>query len=112
MTLNCWRGVDLDGTLAEYHGWLGVGNIGKPIHSMLQRVNKWIEEGETVKIFTARVCSTNPEREEEIKAIQEWSLQHIGIILEVTAEKDYGMIELWDDRCIRVEHNTGRIYGS
>lgn len=22
-------------------------------------------------------------------------------------EKDFGMIELWDDRCVRVEFNTG-----
>lgn len=25
-----WIGVDLDGTLAEYHGWKGAEHIGQP----------------------------------------------------------------------------------
>ena len=27
--------VDLDGTLAEHHGWKGVDHIGKPIPAMV-----------------------------------------------------------------------------
>ena len=29
----------------------------------------------------------------------------------VTNIKDFAMVELWDDRCIRVEPNTGRVMG-
>ena len=36
-------------------------------------------------------------------------MKHIGQELEVTCTKDFGMIELWDDRAIRVEKNTGKI---
>ena len=25
-----WIGVDLGGTLAEYHGWIGIHHIGNP----------------------------------------------------------------------------------
>ncbi|MGD0238350.1 MAG: hypothetical protein ABSC55_27925 [Syntrophorhabdales bacterium] len=49
-----WIGVDLDGTLAEYHGWIGIHHIGKAITPMVERVKRWIGEGKKVKIFTAR----------------------------------------------------------
>lgn len=47
-------GVDLDGTLAEYHGW-GDDSIGAPVPKMLARVKKWLAEGQEVRIVTARV---------------------------------------------------------
>lgn len=100
--------VDLDGTLAKYDGWVGADYIGEPIPIMLERVKKWLSEGKDVRIFTARVSSNNPAKETSRRAIQEWCLKHIGVILPVTAEKDYGMIELWDDRCVQVIPNTGK----
>jgi hypothetical protein len=39
--------------------------------------------------------------------LHDWLLDHIGQALEVTCTKDYGMIELWDDRAVRVIPNTG-----
>lgn len=33
-----WIGVDLDGTLAEYHGWQGPDNIGSPVQPMVERM--------------------------------------------------------------------------
>ena len=33
---------------------------------------------------------------------------YIGQELEVTHMKDYAMVELWDDRAVSVEKNTGR----
>jgi hypothetical protein len=102
-----WVGVDLDGTLAEYHGWQGAGHIGDPIPEMMKKVKKWLADGNEVKIFTARVSSKNPDREEAMEAIKKWSRIYIGRELDITAEKDYGMIELWDDRCIQVVPNTG-----
>ena len=49
-----WIGVDLDGTLAEYHGW-NDGKIGEPIQLMVERVKRWLAEGKSVRIMTARV---------------------------------------------------------
>ena len=33
-----WIGADLDGTLAEYHGWSADGSIGNPVPDMVERV--------------------------------------------------------------------------
>lgn len=113
-----WIGVDLDGTLAHYDGWKGGDHIGEPIRPMVERVCNWLEQGREVRIFTARVGRTGKvtilggKDDEDFatgqrKLIQEWCLKHIGIVLEVTATKDFGMIELWDDRCVQVIPNTG-----
>jgi len=104
-----WIGVDLDGTLAEYHGWKGAQHIGKPVPKMLVRVRQWLLEGKRVKIFTARVGPERVlgERAVALNAITNWSKKYIGQELEVTHEKDYSMVELWDDRAIQVEKNTG-----
>jgi hypothetical protein len=101
-----WIGVDLDGTLAEYYGWQGHTHIGKPIPKMIARVRLWLEKGERVKIFTARVCDEK-HKDEIVSIIDTWCLEHLGRILEVTNVKDYGMIVLWDDRCVSVVPNTG-----
>jgi hypothetical protein len=105
--MNGWIGVDLDGTLAEYTEWQGAAHIGKPIPLMVERVKKWLADGKQVKIFTARVSNNNSAREESLQAIAKWTEKHIGQSLEVTAEKDYFMVELWDDRCAQVIPNTG-----
>lgn len=99
-----WIGVDLDGTLAVFHGWQGPEHIGEPIPAMVDRVKKWLADGQTVKIFTAR-C-TIPE---QIPPVREWAKKMFGVDLEVTNVKDFGMTVLWDDRCVRVEPNTGRV---
>jgi len=99
---NGWIGVDLDGTLAHYDGWKGPEHIGEPIPVMLERVKKTIASGITVKIFTARCCVP-----EQVSFVKAWlSKQGLGD-LEVTNVKDFGMIELWDDRCVSIETNTG-----
>jgi len=104
-----WIGVDLDGTLAEYDGWQGPENIGPPIIPMLERVKAWIAEGITVKIVTARVSGDPIEADVARMFIDFW-LDEQGLPeLEVTHMKDYGMWQLWDDRCVTVEKNTGRI---
>lgn len=110
-----WIGVDLDGTLAEYNGWIDELHIGAPIPRMITLVKEWIKDGKEVRIFTARVCDT-PDSENKVrdvdlvrKVIQNWCEEHIGVRLPVTNVKDYGMIELWDDRAVRVVKNEGRI---
>lgn len=45
-------------------------------------------------------------------AIHSWCKQYIGQALAVTCVKDYRMFELWDDRAVQVEPNTGRPIGA
>ncbi len=101
-----WRGVDLDGTLAEYEGWRGVNHIGRPVPMMLERVLRWLKKGDQVAIMTARV--SDPVVEEAARlAIEAWCLKHLGQVIPITHAKDFGMFELWDDRAIQVIKNTG-----
>jgi hypothetical protein len=87
---------------------------------MVARVKAWLAEGKDVRIFTARVdggevaVSMGNEAGHAFKDvskirgyIEEWCLEHIGQVLPVTNCKDYGMIELWDDRAVQVVMNTG-----
>lgn len=108
-----WIGVDLDGTLATYTTWQGPGVIGEPIEPMVSKIKSIINTGITVKVFTARVasCATDEERQQAKKAIAEWTKVHLGTALEATSEKDWNMIEYYDDRAIQVEYNTGKILG-
>jgi hypothetical protein len=101
-----WIGVDLDGTLAYYHGWRGVEHIGDPVPAMLERVKGWIAEGIEVRIFTARICHPR-KRRVAIKTINAWCAQHGLPRLAITNVKDFQMLELWDDRAVRVETNAG-----
>ncbi len=102
MSISGWIGVDLDGTLAHYEGWKGAEHIGEPVAPMLERVKAWIAQGVRVKIFTARCCAP-----EQVPPIEAWLEKHGIGGLEITNVKDYGMVELWDDRCVRVKANTG-----
>lgn len=106
-----WIGVDLDGTLAHYDGWKGIEHIGAPIPAMVERVKQWLSEGQDIRIFTARVTKGREDAELAEAAIRCWCRSYIGVELEVTNEKDLRMYELWDDRCVCVERNTGRILG-
>ncbi|OYV36823.1 MAG: hypothetical protein B7Z80_14480 [Rhodospirillales bacterium 20-64-7] len=112
MSKQGWIGVDLDGTLASYDNWKGVGHVGAPLMPMVNRVKQWLEEGVEVRIMTARAWSDgsvgrNLEVAVNTEAIQAWCKEHIGVVLPVTCTKDYFMVELWDDRAVRVDRNTG-----
>lgn len=107
-----WVGVDLDGTLAHYDSSRGIDHIGDPIPKMAERVREWLKLGWDVRIFTARVhpssAVANNRSMDEIKAnINEWCLQHFGMLFIITCEKDMGMIALYDDRCVQIISNTG-----
>jgi hypothetical protein len=105
-----WIAVDLDGTLAHYDGWRGIDHIGEPVPAMLERVKAWLAEGKDVRIFTARVADNADNRDVEKvrQVIEAWCAKHVGLVLPITNAKDFGMFELWDDRCIQVECNTGQ----
>ncbi len=104
-----WIGVDLDGTLAEYLGWQGMGHIGKPIAPMVERVKAWLAVGKDVRIFTARVCSSQSQEDLDVflREYTRWCFQVFGRQLPVTSEKDWKMIKLWDDRCVQIMPNIG-----
>jgi len=107
-----WIGVDLDGTLA----YVDPDNfspfvVGPPILPMVRRVRGWLAEGREVRIFTARVCPLEDDSALTmtmiITAIQAFCMDQFGTILQVTCRKDRDMVELWDDRAVRVLHNVG-----
>jgi len=61
-----------------------------------------------VRIFTARVSDpARPEASISRETIEKWCELYLGKKLPVTNVKDFGMVELWDDRCIQVVTNTG-----
>lgn len=114
-----WIGVDLDGTLAEYNGWQGAARIGAPVPEMVDLLKMWLAEGKDVRIFTARISPPDPllppeefaRRSLEVGIaayeIKKWCYLNLGKVLPITYQKDYGMVECWDDRCVQVEPNTG-----
>ena len=106
-----WVGVDLDATLAVYEPGDGIDSIGVPIADMMRRVKAWVDDGQEVKIMTARVSALDRDYEDEPQKqrnmIQDWLAEHGLPRLEVVCEKDYMMLELWDDRAVAVERNTG-----
>ena len=102
--MGTWIGVDLDGTLAYYDEWRGVDHIGAPIPVMMERVKAWLDEGKEVRIFTARVQFDGARQ-----PILDWLHAHGLPSLEITNIKDSWMHELWDDRVVQVERNTGKI---
>ena len=101
-------GVDLDATLAHYDGWHGPLHIGAPIPRMVRRVKALVARGVRVKVFTARASESDPVmRARIVKAIQDWTEEHVGFRLEVTNVKDYELVALFDDRAVQVVPNTG-----
>jgi hypothetical protein len=99
-----WIGADLDRTLAVYNKFVNPTHIGEPIPEMVEKVKEVLAEGKyKVKIFTARVSDLE-QAKEAIPAIQEWCLKQV---LEITCMKDFGCVEIWDDRVKQVIPNTG-----
>jgi len=103
--------VDLDGTLAEYHGWKGVEHIGEPIGVMAARVDGWIRDGKRVVIFTARVSGPRLESKIARMHISAWLKANHFPDLEITCIKEKYFKEFWDDRAVQVKCNTGERIG-
>lgn len=109
-TVQLWYGIDFDGTLVTYLGDRDITKVGEPVGLMVDRVRMWLAEGKAVKIFTARVndeCYCLADIFISEKIINEFCLKHFGVILPITCRKDKWMVELWDDRAVRVITNTG-----
>ena len=104
-----WIGFDLDGTLAKYDQFRGDEHIGDPIKKTVDLAIRFRDSGFKIKIVTARVSSDRSTNTitQQVRAIKKWCADNLGFIPEVTAEKDYMMMALFDDRAIRVERNEG-----
>lgn len=103
-----WIGVDLDGTVAKYEGWLGISHIGDPIEPIASKIRALIAAGVEVRILTAHASDPDRvRRAEAVQHIEDWTETHLGERLQVTAEKDFAMVELWDDRAKQVVPNCG-----
>jgi hypothetical protein len=103
-----WIGVDLDATLAVHpNSLVTITFVGEPIMPMVERIKFWLKQGIEVRICTARWCDV-ANRHITKTVIDEFCIKHIGQALPITNEKDYGMLQLWDDRAIQVERNTGK----
>ncbi|MEP6755178.1 MAG: hypothetical protein ABJA67_06740 [Chthonomonadales bacterium] len=111
MSTSGWVGVDLDGTLAVYEG-SGHNFIGAPVPLMVARVKAWLAEGVEVRIVTARAnilsYLSHADFMSDMQEIRNWCKEHVGQELQITCSKDFGMVEIWDDRAVGVEMNTGR----
>jgi hypothetical protein len=101
-----WIGFDLDGTLAEYEHWQGMEHIGPPVPPMVRLASHLIGLGWTVKLVTARFTDPSWEQLGRL-AWEAWSTAAFGLILPVTASKDFAMVWLFDDRASNVVKNTG-----
>jgi hypothetical protein len=103
-------GVDFDGVLVEYHGFQGDGVFGDPIQPMVEKVRSLLREGKDVRIFTSRMCPTQPKGtlEKNRQEIQRFCQFHFGQQLWLTALKEPAMKEFYDDRAIQMITNTGR----
>jgi 8-oxo-dGTP pyrophosphatase MutT (NUDIX family)/GNAT superfamily N-acetyltransferase len=102
-----WIGVDLDDTIAvALDDYSDPTKIGEPIMEMVEKVRTALKNGETIKVFTARMA--DKENAEKIRAaIGDWTEEFVGTRLDATNEKDPGMVEHWDDKARQVEPGTG-----
>lgn len=95
-----WIGVDFDGTLAVEHG---NGRMGDPIPTMVARVRQWLKDGFQVRIFTARAHDPD-----QVIGIRGWLRRHRLPDMPITNVKEPNMLQLWDDKAVRVLHNDGK----
>ncbi len=97
-----WIGVDFDHTLCR--------SDYTPVARMVARVKKWLALGLEVRIVTARVnhIDHTPEQiAEAVLFIEKWCRMFIGETLQIQSCKSSGMVSLWDDKVVSVQHDVG-----
>lgn len=116
--------VDFDGTLVAYESGdmdsKGPEFIGANIGPLIERVKAWLDNGERVKIFTARVwplgtkAADLPFNADRVKfamkakkAIDNWSKETFGRTLPCTCIKSPSSIDIWDDNAVGIVRNEG-----
>ena len=122
-----WFGWDFDRTLVKYDRWRGADHYGPNIQSAVDALIQHLDNGDNVKIFTARIhpiLSVSLQGELSVKngtstgdflvgqqavlAVQRWCLSNLGHVLEITCVKDARCVALYDDIAIQVVPNEGR----
>jgi hypothetical protein len=109
------KAVDFDGTIGNSDAFANLDyypeKVGPPIDLMVQRVKAWLKEGIEVIIFTARVHPVHGEESiaKAEQAIKDFCVKVFGRELEITCLKDPRFDEIWDDKAVRVEQDTGLI---
>jgi hypothetical protein len=95
---------DFSGTLAKHKDQTtDKFQPGEPVQNMVDVAKAFLQKGYRVKILT-----THAKQPENIKTIQDWCVKNLGQkVEEVTNIKKRGMIQLWDDRAIRVDRDKG-----
>lgn len=100
--------------------WLGEGHevklmtarIGVPVKKAILGDNNtpsgWRWAHSETKSQLCRVTGAHFSNKMMADALADYTEEHVGARLDATCIKDLRMIELWDDRCIQVEANTGR----
>lgn len=98
--------VDLDSTLAEHNTTkpFDINHVGKPVKVMMDRVKKWLDNGDKVVIFTARASS-----ERNKLPVRAWLQEHGLPELEITNIKKPEFTYFHDDRAVSIEPNTGKV---
>lgn len=130
-----WVAVDLHGTLCCHDKEVAKTDkhhVGVPILAMVERVKSWLAAGIEVRIFTAKIfplwkvepgvpyleyiVSGHDQvarlRNEAIPAAERilaWCKEHLGEELVITCVKDRDCREIWDDKAVPVEKDTGRL---
>lgn len=111
---------DFDGVLAEYLGWSGHHNYGKPITGMVKLAKKLKDEGHNLKLSTTRLNARpfgneqHPDREvtkgEVILSLNKWLDENglKGVFSVVTGSKPYGDVYI-DDKAIHFDGDVGSI---
>ena len=132
-----WIGVDLDSTLAKYdegqYPEIGepipkIVNAVKDLMSqgyrvkiVTARVHKWDQRRIELNYIKSLDCNRavpievianaesalRAEYEANVAAIDNWCQKHIGSVLPITSQKDFEMVELWDDRAVAIKPNEG-----
>jgi hypothetical protein len=96
---------DLDGTLAVDEGIYD--RVGPPVPAMLHKIKALMSAGVEVRIITARLAPEWDEADAQRVLIEAWCEEHLGQRIPVQAHKTGGMLKLYDDRAIGIQHNTG-----
>lgn len=107
--LRPWVGFDYDGTLFT-HTTEDNPVVGEPIKPMIERLKTLLNQGIRCKILTARVSSIEKNVQFQERVIRKSLVKEVGekaANIEVTAEKDYLMMEFYDDRARQVIKDTG-----
>lgn len=97
-------GIDLDGTIAQYSGWIDEETIGDPIPGARAFLEALKAKGYSLQVFSARAGTPKGRQ-----AIIHWLVRHqlVHLFDGVTSEKLYKFAAFVDDRAV---HFDGKNY--